>query len=467
MAIQINPKTAIFAGVGVLVLAGAVGAWLFLFEEDAPPPARVAAKAPAKAAAKAPDAAKAPAAKTAEAPKAAAKDAKPAAGAKPIPTDPNKLVAEIVEVSGAKAALRNVMRDFMSGFSSGNQGGFSPEEVSALRKAFEPLFDPAKMTAELEQNLKTVYDGEKMGRFLELLRHPVALKMAALESRPSTPEMLKEAAEIARKNPERAKLIDALDALAHASETAAEIGVRMSSDAMDALFDGMRKAGKTVPKQARDAAAAQLQNVRGVARSSARASLFATYRDVSDAELAEYIKVLDTETGRWGTETLVRAMRSVLESRARPVGREMAQVILARKPAAAKPEAVAAEAARPAAPVAVAAAPAQPQGYRRPEGIRELYTRYNDLVTAVVMRDGVAVKELLADGKDPDSRQSDGLSALMVAASYGDTAIAELLLAKGANPNLRAPGGVTALSAARAAGKPDMVRLLERHGAKG
>jgi ankyrin repeat protein len=115
-----------------------------------------------------------------------------------------------------------------------------------------------------------------------------------------------------------------------------------------------------------------------------------------------------------------------------------------------------------------AAAPAEPVGYRRPANIRNLYSRYNDLMTATVMGDGAAVKELLEDGKDPNARQSDGKTPLMVAASRNDLAIATLLLAKGADPNLRAAGGMNAMALAKArgpAGAP-MVQLLQRSGAR-
>jgi len=113
-------------------------------------------------------------------------------------------------------------------------------------------------------------------------------------------------------------------------------------------------------------------------------------------------------------------------------------------------------------------APTEAPGYRRPANIREVYTRYNDLISATVMRDRAAVKELLDDGKSPNARQKDGVTALMVAASYGDAEIATMLLAKGADPNLRAEGARTALSMAKARGAAgaQMVQLLQRSGAK-
>ena len=98
--------------------------------------------------------------------------------------------------------------------------------------------------------------------------------------------------------------------------------------------------------------------------------------------------------------------------------------------------------------------------------VRVLYARFNDLITAVVMRDRAAATELLSDGKNPNSRQSDGQTALMVAAIYGDLEMAQLLLAKGADPNFLAPGGTTALSQAREGRHAAMVSLLESRGAK-
>ena len=107
-------------------------------------------------------------------------------------------------------------------------------------------------------------------------------------------------------------------------------------------------------------------------------------------------------------------------------------------------------------------------GYRRAANIRDLYSRYNDVISATVMRDSAAVKELLDDGKSPNVRQSDGLTPLMIAASNGDAGIAAMLLAKGADPNLRTQGGRTALSLAKARGAAgaQTVQLLQRSGAR-
>jgi len=87
--------------------------------------------------------------------------------------------------------------------------------------------------------------------------------------------------------------------------------------------------------------------------------------------------------------------------------------------------------------------------------------RFNDLVTAVLYRDAGAVNDLLAFGKWPDKADSTGMTPLMIAASIGETAIAEALLKAGADPRRTGPGGQTAISIARERKDAAMLGLLQ------
>ena len=92
MAIELNNRTKIMAGVVLLVAAGA-GAWFFFLDdflnEPPPKPAATAAKGAPADAQKQGGAAK-PAAD-------AAKSTAPKPGAKPIPENPDRLIAEVLE----------------------------------------------------------------------------------------------------------------------------------------------------------------------------------------------------------------------------------------------------------------------------------------------------------------------------------------------------------------------------------
>ena len=295
MAIELNNRTKILAGVGVLVAAGA-GAWFFLFEDDAPPP-RTVVTTPAGSGSKsapkpAADASKsAEMAKAADAPKAAAVPAAvpaaPAAksSAKPIPTNPDQLIAEVIEASGLRAQLQTFGRETMLK-SDGDepQKGANRADEDVMNKIVERVFDPAKITAEVAVNLKGKFDAERMARFLELLRQPVALKMAALESRPVPSGVVQEFSENFRKNPPpaaRAKLIQSIDEVTQASELATELANALARDMADAMLDAMQKAGKNVPKQARQMVGSQLNATRNQARGHFKTLLYITYRATS------------------------------------------------------------------------------------------------------------------------------------------------------------------------------------------
>ncbi|HEY8070016.1 MAG TPA: ankyrin repeat domain-containing protein [Burkholderiales bacterium] len=477
MAFELNNRTKIMAGVAVLVLAGA-GAWFFYFQDSAPPP-RAAAPAPAKSAAKAatgaaksaPEPAK-PAADVSKQAAATAAPAKPAA-AKPIPKDPNQLVAEVIETSGLAAKFQTFGRETM------REAG--ADDAKAVSEAVERVFEPGKIAAEIAANLKAAgnFDAERMARFLELLRQPVALKMVSQETRSIAPEAMKDSLENFRKTPPpaaRAKLIQSIDDVTHTSEVAADMANAMARSMVDATLDAMQKGGKKVSRDARQTVGSQLNKMRNQMRGELRTIQYVMYGDAADEELSGYLKLLDADTGQWGFELLTNAIRPILVNRGGALGREAAQLATAKQAtgkqavakAAAPAPAAKAEEEKPAAVTPVAAAPAEQPGYRRPAGIRDAYTHYNDLVSAVVMRDRAAVKELLDDGKPPNKPQKDGLTPLMIAAANGDADIAAMLLAKGADPSLRAPGGKSALSIAMARGPAgaEMVQLLQRSGAK-
>lgn len=469
MAIELNKRTKILAGVVVLAAVGA-GAWFLFLEEflsapPPPPPKAAAAKtAPAGAPTKA-DAAK---------PAAAA----PAAGAKPIPTNPDRLIAEVIETAGIKAAFEVAGRQVMASASASDgtqKANPDPEHARAVLELANRIFEPGKMTAELTANLKNGLDVERMSRFLEVLRQPVALKMAALESTLLTPEAFSEYLESARKSPpspERSKLIQTLDEVSGVSEHGADMVAAMAREIFDTRLAQMGGSGKNAAPEERKAVADQMNAMRNQSRGLLRNMLHARYRGVGDDELAEYVKLLDTDTGRWGSEILITAYKPLMVSRSGTFGREFAQLAranrgasapVAKAPARAPAEETPAE--KPAA--APVAAPAEAPGYQRPANIRDAYSRYNDVITATVMRDRASVKELLDAGKSPNVKQSNGFTPLMVAVSNGDTEIAAMLLAKGADPNPRA-AGVSALSIARSKGGAGagMVGLLERSGAK-
>jgi hypothetical protein len=487
MAMELSNTVKIVAGVVVLAAVGA-GGWFFLFEEDAPPPRTVAKGAPKAKAATAPPADAAKPVEPAKTSAAPAPAAQPAAGqpaaqapAKPVPTDPTRLVTAVVDSSGLPAAWQSAGEEFARQAVAGEGGALSPEDARSIAEAVKKAFDPAIAAAEVRASLKASADPERLARFFEIQRQPAALKLAEMERAAAQPDAWKDYVEVMRKSPptaERTKLVRAIDEITRSSEVGSEMAGAMVREMLDAALAGMRKSGNKVSKETSQAVATHLNSVRAQARGQAVNMLAFIFRNATDEDLSAYVKLLDTDTGRWGSEQLANAIRPAYANRFGTVGKEIAQLAVSKRvaeaakappPAAVEPLAKAqTEAPAEKAASGPAAAPAEPVGYQRPANVRNLYSRYNDLITATVMGDGAAVKELLDDGKDPNARQSDGKTPLMVAASRNDVAIATMLLAKGADPNLRAAGNMNALGIAKArgpAGAP-MVQLLQRSGAR-
>jgi Ankyrin repeats (3 copies) len=479
MAIEMNNRTKILAGVVGLAAVGAA-AWFFFLDDflNEPPPKTAAATSAPAGAAKQADAAKpaADAPKPSDAAKPVADAPKQAAaanpGAKPIPTNPDQLVAEVIESSGVKSYFIAFAREAANRAGGGDPSA-NPAAYATVVASVDKAFESTAFAAEVAANLKANgYDAERMARFLELLRQPISVKMTAPGIREVTPEAMKEHTSGLRKNPlpaARVKQLQTLDEATKTTDLGAEMMGALFRDMFDTALDTLKKGGRDVPPDAKQIVGGQMNSLRNQGRILARAVMYVTYRKASDEDLAEYVKLLDTDTGRWGSELLANAIRPALLIRASAVAREVAPLATARAMAkeTAAPQPVARQEEKPAEKPAVAAptAPVEAPGYRRPANIRDVYTRYNDVISATVMRDRAAVRELLDDGKNPNARQKDGFTPLMIAVANGDADIASMLLAKGADPNLRASGR-SALSMAKARPSAGMVQLLERSGAK-
>src|SRR5258706_1842458 len=288
MAIELSNRTKILAGVVVLAVVGA-GAWVFFLEDFlSEPPPKAAAKAAPAATASAPaeapkqgDAAK----PAADVPKPAAIAAAPAPGAKPIPTNPDKLIAEVIETSGVAGYFPVFAREALIRAGVGDPAT-NPAAYAAAVEIVGKAFEPAKLSAEVAANLKASgFDAERMARFLEQLRQPIAQKMSAAEMRDFTPDAMKEYIEASRKSPlpaARVKQLQTLDEVTKTYEVTADMNGALARDMIDVTLDSMKKAGKSVPKESRDAVASQLNSLRNQGRALVRAVMHVMYRKASD-----------------------------------------------------------------------------------------------------------------------------------------------------------------------------------------
>jgi hypothetical protein len=499
---KISKPIRIVAAVALLAAAGG-GAWLYLsVEQDTgqAPGAVAQKKAPARS------------------PTGTAKN-----GAKPIPSDPDEVIKAVIEESGVQQYLLDVRQQALKNAEASAKGQPGAPDIKSMRVAIERTFDPEKLTADLAVNLKQNYDAERMPRFLELLRQPVAAKMNALEAQQPVQQAVEQYFEGLKKSPpslDRQQLIQRVDESSRASESAAELTVLMIRNMVQAAQAANTRSPARMSRQDLDRS---LETLRGDMSTQSRNMHHFIYRQASDADLNEYVKLLSSDIGKWGTLALNNGMRAVVDARGKDLGTAVAQLAPVASAALAKDETPAvrpgeAKAAVPeettatdarkaeaqdkdkdkaaqdgvkaeaqseqAKPRAAAPTPDTPLGMvastneaeakhakaERPEPkrlpARQLFSRHNDLLTATIMMDHASMMELLAFGKSPNIRQPNGYTPLMIAAAYGDVEGVRLLVTKGADLNQRLTGGETALTMARSRGKAEVAALLESYGAQ-
>ncbi len=91
--------------------------------------------------------------------------------------------------------------------------------------------------------------------------------------------------------------------------------------------------------------------------------------------------------------------------------------------------------------------------------------RVPPLIRAIAAGNDERASKLIASGADPNAADPYGLTALMVAANRGQTALIPKLLAAGANINVKSQEGETALFGAAFVGDLGTLKVLIAHGA--
>src|SRR5258708_14417189 len=87
----------------------------------------------------------------------------------------------------------------------------------------------------------------------------------------------------------------------------------------------------------------------------------------------------------------------------------------------------------------------------------------DSLVAAIRRNDALAVEALLHQDADPNARNAEGATPVMLASIHAGQPVTHLLLARGADPNAQNPAGATALM--WAAGHAAKAKVLVQAGA--
>ncbi len=231
------------------------------------------------------------------------------AGAEKAPGS-EKVIADILAVSGIQKTLEKAPGNFLAGFHNSlekmqrEKGGRLPPDLQeAMENSVRESYTPDGFMGRVTRAMKKDYNAKRYQELLADLSTPLALRMADLESKgePSPQEFSDFNAQLAN-NPLSAQRSDLLHRLDVASGTTnMVIAVILSSN--KGMMSGMANAGGSCVntaqlKQSMSAMEAKINANRAELENVAITMLAYTYRDVSDADLAEYLRIYEKENSR-------------------------------------------------------------------------------------------------------------------------------------------------------------------------
>lgn len=321
MAVVMDKRTKILLAVLALVFLGAV-LWFGLGMLPAESPAPAPSSPPVPVAAPAPQ------------------PAPPAPAVSEQAAD--ALIEQALEATGMNRAVDQINAQMSQGGDSAMAGRqVSPKVLAMVTQTMRESFPPQAFHDGLRQHFREAFNGDHLRALLADVSQPAAQRLIALESAPQPTQatLIAYAQQLQAQPlpPERTALLQRLEAAVGASRQATEI-VMVTARAM------MEGAGAASGQGMRDMEGrmAQLRaSLEPQLLESMLLSLAYTYRQASDADLANYIAVYETPHGKWFTDHVFQALKDQFEAGSKDMGtRVVALAEQARSQAGATPPAI-------------------------------------------------------------------------------------------------------------------------------
>lgn len=237
-------------------------------------------------------------------------------------------IEEALRLSGA-AAMLETLPELIGQQVDLGQPQLTPEVRRQVRAALDGAYDPARMNRELVDEVAKRHQAAPLEGALAAMRSPLARKLTALEVEASQPEAAEELLAFAGRlptnppSPERHRLILRIDEITRSTDVAQAVH--------DATLLGLLRAATVARGEPLD----ELEEFeRKLAESAAQRregmhnqvvlSLLFTYRAVPEAELAKYVKLLESDSLRWFNDVVSQGLVVVLTRAAERAGDELA-----------------------------------------------------------------------------------------------------------------------------------------------
>jgi len=314
-----SPNKLVLAVGGVAILAAAGWYGWQRFVESGPAPAATVVPTPKP---KRPVSAPKPTAPSAQ---AQAGPAAPAAAAQAsMPADPDQLIGEALIVTGLGQQLDRVPEQLAAGMQQGVANRQVPPALAReIGRISAESFTAQGFHRRVREALKANYDEKRLRALVSDASTPVVKKMTRFElAEPSQTELAAYFSSLAS-NPipaERQALLERLDEASNASGLGTEIALTSLRAMAVGAAGGNPNAVAEIDRAMEGQRSVVLANIR---QSSLPLMAF-TYRDATDAELTEYIKLYESDQGKWFMHIVSAALVEEFKSASGQFGEKIA-----------------------------------------------------------------------------------------------------------------------------------------------
>ncbi len=202
-------------------------------------------------------------------------------------------------------------------------------QLQTLSDALQAGFDPKPMKADIRTHLESKLDAADADAALAWLESPLGQRATELEGQAGLPAVQQEVMRRLQTgggdelSTERQALIERFDDATGASDMSVEMVMGIQRGMLTAI---LRAAG--APAEQLDAALGQIGAARGQIAAAVEAQNQATfavvYRDLSDAEMREYVEFAESDSGRAYHQAMLSGFAKAMEAAATRSGEAIA-----------------------------------------------------------------------------------------------------------------------------------------------
>lgn len=275
----------------------------------------------------------------------------------PVEVPPQKLVEELLAASGVSKSFDQIPEKVLQGAQQSSARPRNPAVVAEVEKIMQDAFRSERFHKRVQESLIKDFERKRVEALIAAFRAPPARKMVELEGAKQDPQAVAAFAKGMAANPlpkARVDLVQRLDAVTRAGEITAEIVMTTTRAMVSGATGGDAKQMAAFDKQL----GAQRGKLAEALRNAVLVTFAYIYRDVSDADLGEYLKLYESEDGKWLMERITTGMIEEFRGAGEQAGERIAAVTKSKTPQAAASGAKPAAGKAPAAAPVTAAAPA-------------------------------------------------------------------------------------------------------------